>query len=184
MLHFPFDRIEEADVSDGPQPTQPEPSKDDPPEWRTTVNLDHIGDADLRRRVIEMLETHKDMWKSGPLGAICATEHRIEPEPGTKPIRSIPYRQGSAMRDMAASEIRKMLDAGVIEPATSEWASPIFPEPKNDDSLRFCVDYRRLKAKTVADAYSLLRIDYCLDSLGAGRYSRHLIVTLATGWYP
>ena len=103
---------------------------------------------------------------SGRLGEISATEHRIDLEPGTKAIRSMPYRQGPAMREKAAAEIRKMLDAYAIEPATSEWASPIVLVPKKDGSLRFCVDYRRLKAKTVADAYPLPRIDDCLDSLG------------------
>ena len=92
VLHLPFERTEESDETDGLQPTQPEPSKNAPPEWRTTVNLDHIGDADLRKRVIEMLETHQDLWPSGRPGQISATEHRIEVEPGTKPIRSIPYR--------------------------------------------------------------------------------------------
>ena len=137
VLHLPFERTEVADETDGIQPTHPEPSKSAPTDWRTTVNLEHIGDAGLRKRVIEMLETHQDMWTSGRLGEISATEHRIDLEPGTKPIRSMPYRQGPALRDKDASEIRKMLDAGVIEPATSEWASPIVLVPKKDGSLRF-----------------------------------------------
>ena len=70
------------------------------------------------------------------------------------------------MRNKAAAEIRKMPDAGVIKPATSEWASPIVLVPKKDCSLRFCISYRHLNAKTVADAYPLPRVDDCLESLG------------------
>ena len=71
-----------------------------------------------------MLETNEDMRKSGRLGEIFATEHRIDLEPVTKPIRPMPYRQGPAMRDKAAAEIREMLDAGVIEP------TPFLPAPQ------------------------------------------------------
>ena len=174
VLHLPFERTEETEGTDGTQPTQPEPSKRAPPDWRTTVNLDHIGDADLPKRLIEMLETHQDMWKSGRLGEISATEHRIDLEPGTNHIRFMPYRQGPAMRDKSAAEIRKMLDAGVIEPATSEWASPIVLAPKKHGSLRFCVDNRLLNAKTVADSYPVPRIDDCHDSLGDAQIFRTL----------
>ena len=59
-----------------------------------------------------------------------------------------------------------MLAAGVIESATSEWASLFVLVPKKDGSLRFCVESRSLNAKSVADAYPLPRIDDCLDSLG------------------
>ena len=114
VLYLLFDRTKDVDDTDGTQPTQPKLSKDFPPDWRTTVNLDHIYDADLRKRVIEMRETHRDMRTSDRLGEISATEHRIELEPRMKSIRFMPYRQGPAMRDKAAAEIRKMLDAGLI----------------------------------------------------------------------
>ena len=57
-------------------------------------------------------------------------------------------------------------------PATSEWASPIVLLPKKDGSLRLCVDYRRLNAKTVANSYPLPRIDDFLDSLGDAQIFR------------
>lgn len=38
--------------------------------------------------------------------------------------------------------------------------------PKNDGSLRFCVDDRKLNAVTVGDSYPLHRMDWCIDSPG------------------
>jgi Reverse transcriptase (RNA-dependent DNA polymerase)/RNase H-like domain found in reverse transcriptase len=55
--------------------------------------------------------------------------------------------------------------AEVIEPATSEWASPIVLVAKPDGSTRLCVDYRRLNAITVRDSYPLPRMDECIESL-------------------
>ena len=96
---------------------------------------------------------------------IRATEHHIPLEPGTKPIRAMPYRKGPWMREMVAKEVEKILNAGVIEPANTEWASPVVLVPEKDGSLRFCVEYRRLNAKTLADSYPLPRMDGCIDSL-------------------
>ena len=77
-----------------------------------------------------MLERHEDMWRPGKLGTVDVPYHRMELEPGTKHIHQAPYRQGHKGRDIQQQEIAKMLDAGVIEPATSEWASPVVVVPK------------------------------------------------------
>ena len=145
------------------------PPKSKPIDWHDSVDLSHIDDESLRAKILSIILKHQDMRRPGHLGEITATENWIELAPGTKPIRQAPYRKGHRGRDVQAEQISKMLEAGVIEPTTSEWASPL---PKTDGSFRFCIDYRRLNEKTVADPYPLPRMDDCLDSLGdAGIFS-------------
>ena len=132
--------------------------------WEDRVDLAHVS-ADERQDILRMLRPHREMW-DGRLGTVTATEHRIDLVPGARPIHSQPYRAGARAREIGRGEIEKMLSQGVIEPATSEWASPIVLVPKPDGSLRFCVDYRRLNAITVPDTYPLPRMDECIDSLG------------------
>ena len=54
-----------------------------------------------------------------------------------------------------------MLDAGIIEPSTSPWASPVVLIRKKDKSLRYCIDYRQINKVTVKD---------CLETLGGSHY--------------
>lgn len=58
-----------------------------------------------------------------------------------------------------------MLRAGAIETATADSASPVVLVPKNDGTMRFCVDYRKFNAVTVRDSYPLPQIDECIDSV-------------------
>ena len=132
--------------------------------WQEDV---HIGleDDHSRAAVINLLSQYQDMW-SGKLGTISAAKHRIEVLPDARPIYQQPYRAGPQAREAEKREIEKMLSAQVIEPSSSEWASPVVFVPKKDGTLRFCVDYRRLNAVTKRDAYPLPRMDECIDSLG------------------
>ena len=70
-----------------------------------------------------------------------------------------------------------MLDAGVIELSSSKWASPIVVVDKKDGTLRLCVDYRRLKAESMADAYPMPRIDDLIDRLGKAKFITTLDLT-------
>ena len=139
---------------------EPEPE----PSWAKVIELSHV--AEYKTAILEMLMKHEHMWTPGRLGEISATEHRIELAEGSKPLRQAPYRQGLARRKLTEEAVKEMLHAGVIEPASTEWASPVVLVPKPDGTQRFCVDYRKLNAITVPDSYPLPRADDCLDSLG------------------
>ena len=98
------------------------PSKDPenpPTDWEEEIDLSYMEYDTLREQVLEMLRKHSSL-RDGALGTIRATGHRIPLEPGTKPIRSMPYRKGPAMREMVAKDVHNMLNAGVIEPASTE----------------------------------------------------------------
>ena len=120
---------------------------------------------EFHEEIREMLRKHEDMW-SGHLGEIGAVRHRIEVQVGAKPIAVPPFRAGPKQRELEIAEVERQLKAGVIEPAHSEWASPIVFATKADGTQRFCVDYRRLNSITVTDTYPLPRTDECIDSLG------------------
>ena len=62
-------------------------------------------------------------------------------------------------------EIDRMLRAGVIEPGTVEWTSPLVFIPKKDDTMLLCVDHRKLNAVTFRDSYPLPRMDEGIDFL-------------------
>lgn len=74
-----------------------------------------------------------------------------------------------------------MQAAGVIEPSTSPWSSPVVMVRKKDGSHRFGLDYRNLNAVTKADTYPLPRIDNLLDQLGSWQFFSSL--DLAAGYW-
>jgi len=61
---------------------------------------------------------------------------------------------------------------GVIEESYSPWISPAVLVRKEDGTIRFCVDFRKLNAVTEKDFYSLSRIDDLLDRLSGNSWFR------------
>jgi len=96
-------------------------------------------------------------------------EHSIktnDDHPVKVPHRRVPPQQWPEVR----AYIQKSLDRSIIRESSSPYASPIVLVRKKDGSLRICVDYRRLNAKTHKDAYPLPRIDVALDVLKGAQY--------------
>jgi hypothetical protein len=135
--------------------------------WKQDVDLALLTPQE-REKVLTMLMKHRTMW-DGRLCQVHTTAHRIQLTSGAKPAYSQPYRAGAKAREAESVEIHRMLRAGVIEPAMSEWASPVVLVPKPDGSMLFCIDYRSFNTVTVRGSYPLPRMDKCIDSLGDAR---------------
>ena len=68
--------------------------------------------------------------------------------------------------DEVKNHLKEMIEVGTIRKSNSPWASAVVLVRKRDGSLRFCIDLRKLNARTIKDAYSLPHIDETLDCLG------------------
>lgn len=106
------------------------------------------------------------MW-DGHRGGIEVTRNHIELVPCSSIARSLPYRQDIKGREFEGNTCAKLCEQGAIFPSNYEWASlVVFATMPQNKGLRFCIDYRKLNARTNRDSYSLPQIDECAGSLG------------------
>ncbi|KAJ8412543.1 hypothetical protein AAFF_G00128790 [Aldrovandia affinis] len=73
-----------------------------------------------------------------------------------------------------------MAATGVIEPSDSPWAAPAFLVKNNDNSWRFCMDYRCLNAVTKKDSYPLPHINNALDYISGSKCDLRSFLGLAS----
>ena len=107
------------------------------------------------------------LMKGCPIERLVNHEHKIEVE--GKPFKEKQSRLGPKQREIAAKEIKMMLDMGVIERCESPWASRLLMVTKPDGSLRPCVDYRRLNSMTIRQNNPLPNIDDVLHNVSKGK---------------
>lgn len=89
------------------------------------------------------------------------------------PYRKIPPSQWQEMREL----VTEMEEAGVIRPSKSPYASPVVVVTRNIESLRLCIDYRKLNSYSMRDTFPLPRIEEALEALGQAKYFSTLDLT-------
>jgi hypothetical protein len=100
------------------------------------------------------------------LGRTTLVQHRIDTG-DCAPFKEQLRRHALAYLPVIDEHVDRMLEADVIEPAVFPWASNVVLVRKKNNSLRFCIDYRRLNSITTKDSYPLPRVEDCLRSLGS-----------------
>ena len=104
--------------------------------------------------------------------------------PFKEPYRRVPPGQLEEFRDA----IRDLMDAGVVSESKSLYAPPVVLVKKKDKTLRVCVDFCKLNARTVKDSYPIPQIAEMLQAFSGAEWfcsldlqSGYLQVKIASG---
>ncbi|CAM4850710.1 unnamed protein product, partial [Rotaria magnacalcarata] len=124
---------------------------------------------DQQQQLSDIFRLFPNVFSTNP-GRTNKIQHHINIQPGNKPRNSAPYRYSPARHQVIGSNLKEMLQEGIITPSKSPWASPVILAPKKDGSMRFCIDYRKLNAITTRDAYPIPRIDDTLYALHQSQF--------------
>ncbi len=124
-----------------------------------------------RDQVVRLIQRHDKVFSRDEYDVGCCSKvpHKIntvDTLPVSQPYRRIPPKDLQEVREL----LQRFLDQGIIRRSASPYASPVVLVRKRDGTLRLCVDYRRLNAKTVRDSFPLPRIEESLEALSGAKY--------------
>ena len=126
--------------------------------------------ADQKERAKAMLNRMRDVFavNAQDLGCTNAVEHEIrltDESPFKETTRRVPPRQ----LDEFKVALQDLLNSGVIKESKSPFASPVVLVRKKDNTLRVCVDFRKLNSKTIKDSYPIPRVADTLQALSGAK---------------
>ena len=93
-------------------------------------------------------------------------QHQIHLSKDAKPVAQQRYRMNPNYAAKVKEEIDKLLRVGFIRPVKKTTClCPIVVVPRKNRKIKVCVDYRKLNAATVTDAFPLQFTDGVLDAV-------------------
>ncbi len=169
--------------------------------WMTLAGLDRSieeclappPDNTIRETVVALMETVKqklppeyhdsidvfDKAKAKELPPHRSYDHKIDIEPGKVPPKCRIYPMSEYKLQKVKEYLEKNLSKRFISSSTAPYASPVLFVQKKDDSLRFCVDYRKLNAMTIRNRDPIPLIEETLARVIGCKYLIKLDVIAA-----
>ena len=134
------------------------------------VNISHLSGRQ-HNSLKKVLAEHIDLFAGDKktVGNIPGITHSIITG-NESPSHVHQWRLPQSTKDIIKKTCKEMYEAGVIEPSSSPWLSPVVLVRKKNGDLRFCVDFRAVNKLTIADKFPLPRIEEILDDLGQTTY--------------
>ncbi|RVX13375.1 Transposon Ty3-I Gag-Pol polyprotein [Vitis vinifera] len=109
-------------------------------------------------------ELPKELPPRGPI------DHKIELLPGTKAPTQAPYQMPPIELLELRKQLKKLLDAGLVQPSRVAYGAQVLFQNKHDGSLCMCVDYRALNKVTIKNKYPIPLVAELFDRLSKASY--------------
>ena len=142
--------------------------------WKD-VKISTDLNEDQQRDVRQLLEEYSDVLTDIP-GKTNLAECNIELTDDI-PFRVKAYPVPYALKKEMDKEVSEMMKADIIESSVSEYASSPVVVRKPDGSVRYCIDFRKLNAKTVFDAEPVPNQEVILNRMGGDNFISRLDLT-------
>ena len=97
-------------------------------------------------------------------------DHSIPLILGAIPVNARPYHYSPQHKTEIETQVKRLLQSGLITHSHSPFASPVLLVKKKDGTWRFCVDYRKLNEITIKNRFPLPIIEEILDELEGAEY--------------
>lgn len=135
-----------------------------------------------RVRLWGILDKYKDHFIVGiPKTRVKTGEMSIRLKDPSVVNSQRPYKLGGEKREAVRKLVDQLLEANVIRPSSSPYASPAFPVAKKTGGYRLCVDYRSLNANTISEKFPVPLIQDQIARLKGAKYFSSL--DMASGYH-
>lgn len=132
----------------------------------TPTNCDKVRDA----RVQNLLEKYKSISELG-LTKITELQAKLTLKTGAKPVfikaRPLPFK----VKPLVEAELDNLEKEGIlVKTSTSEWATPIVPVLKSNNTVRICGDFKiTLNPQLQIDDHPLPTVDELFATMAGGQ---------------
>lgn len=135
-----------------------------------------------KKRITDQLNSMPEVFALHDLdyGHTNKVTHRIKLNDET-PFKHRPRPIHPQDIDAVRKHLQDLLAAGIIRESESPFASPIVVVRKKDNSVRLCIDFRKLNSQTIKDAYALPNLEEVFSALTGSKWFS--VLDLKSGYY-
>ena len=135
----------------------------DSPDSQLAQRILIVNDKSIKERSLHRIA--KEERETSSIGTIPKVSMKITLN-SKGPVIKRPYPIPESLKNAVHSEIRRLLEEGIIRKARSPmYASPAFPIQKKNNSIRLVVDYREINKRTIKDGFPFPNVREQLQSI-------------------